>query len=79
MLRGAGGFPYLEITNFLFLLFLGFEIYQIALSRSLEDIDLISKNFKIVFNGSSSLFRRAPFRACSFLSFPNVEIYTNNI
>ena len=52
--RGRWGFPYLEIRKCL--VFLVSKIYQIATPCFQEDIDLISKRFKISLDVSSGLF-----------------------
>ena len=43
----------------------------------LIDIDLISKKFKILLDGSSGFCRHPPFRELSTMDFLNFEIYKN--
>ena len=49
------------------------KIYQIAISCSLEDIDPISKSFKILLDGSSVFSAPVFSNMFKHISFPNVE------
>ena len=52
----------------------GFKIYQIAISCFLEDIDLISKLFKISLDGSSGFSGARLFKTCQTFGFPSFGI-----
>ena len=58
-----------------FLVFLVSEISRMSISCFLEDIDLISKLFKVVFNGSSSFVSEN----ANFVVFQSFETYKHNI
>ena len=55
------------------------KVYQISISCFLEDIDFTSKFFKILADGSSSLFGALLFENCQYFGFPKSGALQNNI
>ena len=76
---GSWFYGFMVLWLYVFDGFLVPKMYEMFISCFQEDMDRISKSFKILFNGCSSFVGARLFATCQHVGVPDFEISTNNI